>query len=381
MRPVLVYLPSKLLFAVAVVWAIVAFVLDARRAAATKAKGEKQGPRSSTPLMLVAGAFALMGLRGHSWVPTPATFMAPWDPVPIHSYGVMLGLSMIVGWFLAMRLAKQDGIPTETAGNIYMWTAVWSIVGARVLYSIVQYKEFDSFLDVFKIWEGGLVAYGGMIGGFLASWYNCRKAGIPLLRWADVAAPSVVLGTAITRIGCLLFGCDYGKRADLPWAIHFPKDSPAWKDHVTNPAINLSRDAVQSLGVHPTQLYEMLAGLFLFGLLMFLRRVRRFSGMPFLGWVIGYGILRPIIEMYRDDDQRGSVGPLSTSQFIGITSVVLGVALLVFLLRRYRQDPQSLRLWEQPLAVNAAPAAGAAAPRTNKISAGGINRGQRRRKS
>ena len=184
--------------------------------------------------MLVAGAFALMGLRGHSWVPTPATFMAPWDPVPIHSYGVMLGLSMIVGWFLAMRLAKQDGIPTETAGNIYMWTAVWSIVGARVLYSIVQYKEFDSFLDVFKIWEGGLVAYGGMIGGFLASWYNCRKAGIPLLRWADVAAPSVVLGTAITRIGCLLFGCDYGKRADLPWAIHFPKGSPAWKDHVTN---------------------------------------------------------------------------------------------------------------------------------------------------
>ena len=91
--------------------------------------------------------------------------------------------------------------------------------------------------------------------------------------------------------------------------------------------------------MHPTQLYEMLAGLFLFGLLMFLRRVRRFSGMPFLGWVIGYGILRPIIEMYRDDDQRGSVGPLSTSQFIGITSVVLGVALLVFLLRRYRQDP------------------------------------------
>jgi phosphatidylglycerol:prolipoprotein diacylglycerol transferase len=220
-----------------------------------------------------------------------------------------------------------------------------------------------------------------MIGGFLASWYNCRKAGIPLLRWADVAAPSVVLGTAITRIGCLLFGCDYGKRSDLPWAIHFPKDSPAWKDHVTNPAINLSRDAVQSLGVHPTQLYEMLAGLFLFGLLMFLRRVRRFSGMPFLGWVIGYGILRPIIEMYRDDDQRGSVGPLSTSQFIGITSVVLGVVLLVFLLRRYRQDPQSLRLWEQPLAVTAAPVAGAAAPRTNKSSAGGINRGQRRRKS
>lgn len=384
MRPVLVELPSKLLFAVAVVWAIVAFVLDARRAKAAKAAGEKKIVRSTTPLLLVVGAFALMGLRGPGWVPVPATFVAPWAPVPIHSYGVMLGLSMIIGWFLAMRLAKQDGIPTETAGNIYMWTAVWSIVGARLLYSWVMRKEFNSFLDVFKIWEGGLVAYGGMIGGFLASWFNCRRAGIPLLRWADVAAPSVVLGTAITRIGCLLFGCDYGKRTDVAWAIQFPGPrpgnlgSPAWKDHVTN--FQLPQTAPQSFPVHPTQLYEMLAGLFLFGLLMYLRRVRKFSGMPFLGWVIGYGILRPIIEAYRDDDQRGSVGPLSTSQFIGLVSVLLAVGLLVALIRRYRQDPQSLRLWEQPLAVKAASGAGAAASRTQS-SAGGINRGQRRKKS
>jgi hypothetical protein len=74
------------------------------------------------------------------------------------------------------------------------------------------------------------------------------------------------------------------------------------------------------------------------------------------------------------------VGPLSTSQFIGLVSVVLGVALLVALIRRYRQDPQSLRLWEQPLAVKAASGAGAAGARTQS-SAGGINRGQKRRKS
>ena len=65
--------------------------------------------------------------------------------------------------------------------------------------------------------------------------------------------------------------------------------------------------------------------------MMFLRRVRKFSGMVFLGWVIGYGIVRPIIEMYRDDDQRGAVGPLSTSQFIGVVSVAAGIALLVHL--------------------------------------------------
>ena len=66
----------------------------------------------------------------------------------------------------------------------------------------------------------------------------------------------------------------------------------------------------------------------------------------FLGWVLGYGILRPLIEIVRDDDQRGNVGPLSTSQFIGIVSVVLGIGLFISLLRKYRRDPESLRLWQ-----------------------------------
>ena len=90
--------------------------------------------------------------------------------------------------------------------------------------------------------------------------------------------------------------------------------------------------------------------------------------MPFLGWVIGYGILRPIIEIYRDDDQRGSVGPLSTSQFIGLISVVLGVALLVALIAATARIPQALRLWEQPLA-GARPAPARRAPRAADGSA------------
>src|SRR6185436_19486850 len=99
-----------------------------------------------------------------------------WKSVPIYAYGVMLGTAMIVGWFLAMRLCKEDGIPQEKAGHIYMWTAVWSIIGARILFAITEHEQFSgNFLGIFKVWEGGLVAYGGMIGGFLASWYGCRK--------------------------------------------------------------------------------------------------------------------------------------------------------------------------------------------------------------
>jgi phosphatidylglycerol:prolipoprotein diacylglycerol transferase len=352
MRPILLNIPAKLLFVAALVLAVAGVVRDLIRR-----RRDPTLPLSSTPLYLLIGAEILVKLKTGSLILSLAALQQPWTPVPIYSYGVMLGTSLMVGWLLAMRLAKQDGIGQEAAASIYMWSAIWSIIGSRVLWWIttpnVELKE------IIFINRGGLVAYGGMIGGFLASWYGCRKRGIPLLRWADVAAPSVVLGTAITRMGCLLFGCDFGRRSDVPWAISFPKGSPAWNHHVED--FRLARDAAWSYPVHPTQVYESLVGLSLFALLMLLRRYRRFSGQVFLGWVFGYGVLRSIIEIYRDDDDRGLYTlpfthvSLSTSQIIGIVSVVLGSLLLVSLRRRYQRDPAAIRLWEQPAVAGGAP--------------------------
>jgi phosphatidylglycerol:prolipoprotein diacylglycerol transferase len=383
MRPILVNIPSKLLFAAALVLAAAAFVRDLWRS-----RGASKPTIGSAPLYLGGAALALYVARSGEW-----------KPLPIYAYGVMLGSSLVVGWFLAMRLAKEDGVPEQDAGTIYMWTAVWSIIGSRLLWFFPElFAGRAGFFDLFLVWQGGLVAYGGMIGGFLASWYGCRKRGIELLRWADVSAPSVVLGTGITRVGCLLFGCDYGAPTDLPWALHFPgpnpdavkhifpsggvNGSPAWQHHLELHKITAT--AATSLGVHPTQVYESLAGIFLFLLLMFIRRHRRFSGQVFLGWVFGYGILRPLIETVRDDEDRGvyfrdlfSKG-LSTSQIIGIVSVVLGVGLLVALVRKYRQDPEGSRLWLLPLRVPATAGgpAGDAAPGAAK--AGGNKRRKRR---
>jgi prolipoprotein diacylglyceryl transferase len=342
MLQTLVQIPSKPLFVLALILAAGTALWNARAR-----RRHPELPRSSTPLYLLVGAWLLLGLRGGSWIPHAGVFGNEWKPVPIFSYGVMLGTSMVVGWFLAIRLAQKDGIPSEQAGAIYMWTAVWSIIGARLLYVITEWQEFASPLDIFLLNKGGLVAYGGMIGGFLASWYGCHKRKIHLLRWADVSAPSVVLGTAITRVGCLLYGCDYGRRADLPWAIRFPRGAPAFADHVAH--FGLSETAQASFPVHPTQIYESLAGLSLFALLMLLRRVRKFSGLVFLGWVMGYGLLRSLIEVYRGDADRGTVGPLSTSQFIGFLSVAAGAVLLYFLVRKHHANPGALRLWEQPL--------------------------------
>jgi phosphatidylglycerol:prolipoprotein diacylglycerol transferase len=376
LRPILVNIPSKVLFAILLVTAAGLAVRDLIRR-----RRDRKARWSSTILYLLAGAEALIGFKSGSWIPGRDTFAQPWTPLPIYAYGVMLGTSLFVGWFLAMRLAKEDGIDQQEAGTIYMWTAIWSIVGSRVLWYLTT--PGTTLADLPKINQGGLVAYGGMIGGFLASWYHCRKRRIPLLRWADVAAPSVVLGTAITRIGCFLFGCDYGARSNLPWAVRFPgpgplapHGSPAWQHHVQD--FGLSRAAEWSYPVHPTQIYESLVGLTLFGVLMLIRRYRRFSGQVFLGWVLGYGIMRPLIEIVRDDEDRGlftvpfTHTQLSTSQIIGIVSVVLGLGLLVALVRRYRRDPESLRLWEMPLAAPAA-----AAPAGASREGGGKRRKRR----
>src|SRR5258708_3384622 len=164
MRPILVNIPSKVLFVAALVLAAAMFIRDLWRS-----RSASKLELSSTPLYAVVGAGVLYWLKSESWA-----------PVPIYSYGVMLGTSLIVGWFVAMRLARQDGIPEQTAGTIYMWAAVWSIIGARLLWFITDPPP-EGLPALFKVSQGGLVAYGGMILGFLYCVYACRKHGIELL--------------------------------------------------------------------------------------------------------------------------------------------------------------------------------------------------------
>ena len=127
--------------------------------------------------------------------------------------------------------------------------------------------------------------------------------------------------------------------------------------------------------MHPTQIYESLNGLILLGFLFLVRRYRKFSGEMFIAFFMGYAPLRYYVEALRADEQRGNVGPLTTSQFIGVATFTLGAALLVYLYSRYKKDPQSLRLWENGQAmVLASATAPAAAARPN------ANAEKRRRK-
>jgi phosphatidylglycerol---prolipoprotein diacylglyceryl transferase len=281
----------------------------------------------------------------------PILFRLPipgFGEVPLYSYGVMLALSLIVGWYLTLGLAERDRLPVGVMANCYVVTAIAAVAGSRILYVLTNLDEFDSVLAVLEFRSGGLVAYGGFLGGFAGSWAYLAYKKVPLLPWADVAVPSLASGLAITRIGCYLYGCDFGKplaEGSPTWLQklgsfpHWPPGtveagrdgSPAWVQHVHDRGLDIG--AATSLPVHPTQLYESLVGLALLAFLLRARSTQRFRGQIFLWFTFLYGAARFSLELVRDDAERGSIPPalpahvlISGSYFAFAFAYAFGIA-------------------------------------------------------
>jgi phosphatidylglycerol---prolipoprotein diacylglyceryl transferase len=301
-------------------WALAAVaVLAVVYAALAASRRERNDATTAAVVALAAG--------GAAWFWRAVSYEGP--NVPIYAYGVMLGTSLVVGWYLTLPLAERDGLPKETMANCYVVTALAALAGSRILYIVTNPDEFKSVWDLFALRNGGLVAYGGFIGGLLGSWAFLAPKKIRLLAWADDAVPSLASGLLITRIGCYLFGCDFGKRLpdEAPgwlktlgtfphWAagtLASGEGSPAYVRHLdVYRGTAMETDLLRmntSFPVHPTQIYESLVGLTLLGLLLWQRRYTRFRGQVFFLFVFAYGFARFVLELWRDDVERGSYGP------------------------------------------------------------------------
>jgi phosphatidylglycerol---prolipoprotein diacylglyceryl transferase len=262
----------------------------------------------------------------------PILFHLPFG-LPIYGYGAMLCLSVIVGRLLAVRLAERDGMDGGLMSRGCVWILASAFVGARLLCVVTEPDQFDRAIDVFKWWNGGVVAYGGFLGGLVGTIVFCRIHGVRLLTLADCAVPSLCLGLMLTRIGCLLAGCCFGQPWEGPWAVRFPAGSPAFEQQALQGLLPAA--AMESLPVHPTQLYESLAGLALFSVVIAVRRRQKFPGQALAAFFLGYAVLRYAIEVVRADSGRGTIGPFSTSQFIAMATF-LSAAALSYVLQRGR---------------------------------------------
>jgi phosphatidylglycerol:prolipoprotein diacylglycerol transferase len=389
MHPVLVTVPGaffKFLGPALIAWGIYSLVTSYRRRALA---GPTASPRlpADTPanalisiavgIALFVYAAALVVPDGNLAVRTALALRAfagavvdrnvwatSWRAIPIYSYGAMLGLSFVAGWFVSTRLADRIGLPREHVTDCFLFTGIAAIFGARLLYVLTNLHEFRdpetqrfSVATMFALRTGGLVAYGGFLGGALGSAIYLRRHRLSFWQWGDAAAPAVALGLAVTRIGCFLYGCDFGKplAPDAPRWLRaigtFPrwtddKGSPAWLQHTFEGVridrtrcierlhgdfhdglCFLDRSARASVPVHPTQLYESVVAFGLVALLASVwRRGRRFDGQVVLAAGIYYGFARALLEILRDDNERGVWHGVSTSQFIGVLTAIVCAA-------------------------------------------------------
>jgi len=237
---------------------------------------------------------------------------------PVYSYSAFIVLAYALSLTYGIIAAKKLGYEPVHVIDVSMVIFVCGIVGARLLFVIIAHKRFaDSPLDVLKIWQGGLVWYGGLLGAVAGAMLFLKFKKLPLWEWADLLAPSAMTTLFMGRIGCFLNGCCYGRIApDLPWGVTYPMAHPAHGLHQTP--------------VHPAPLYESLAVMLIFIVLVPMLVKKRFQGQVFWSMVLLYSIARFVIEFYRADP-RGTILWFSTSQAVGIVGVVLAVAFMLLL--------------------------------------------------
>ena len=190
-------------------------------------------------------------------------FRIPGLNLPLYGFGIMIVVGFYLGLLLAVRRSKRENLDPNVIYDLIVWLLIGGMVGARLFCVVEYWDQIETFTDIFKIWEGGIVFYGSVIGATAGFFLARLVRPFPILKTLDVLAPSIALGIAFGRVGCFLNGCCYGDVCPFRWlAVHFPPNSPAWNAERARGLIPV--DAPTSLPLHPTQLYAAIDGLVLF---------------------------------------------------------------------------------------------------------------------
>lgn len=257
----------------------------------------------------------------------------------ITSFGLMMFLSFIsAAWILSLQLERR-GLNRDFAWDVLAWAAIAGIVGAKVYYLGLHWEDLVANPIGQLTSRGGLVWYGGLIGGITAYFWYARRRGMPLATTFDAAAPALMLAYAVGRLGCFLVGDDYGLPTNAWYGIAFPNGAPpstAGYLRSVGGEIPASIPDAAIVTVHPTQLYEIGAALVLFAVLWHISKKRLRPGQLF-GLYLGlYGIERFLIEIVRAKSDRVLLG-LTTSQIASI--LMLSVAAYLWQRRSGLQTP------------------------------------------
>lgn len=242
---------------------------------------------------------------------------------PVYTYGVLLAAAYLLGLQFALMRARTRGLDPNRVMDLGIWIIISALAGAKLLLLVVDFDTYRHPAEFLTLMRSGGVFYGGLIAAVVVALWYLRHHRMPMWTVTDVFAPGIALGHVIGRLGCLFAGCCFGRPASVPWAVTFRNEYAA--QNVGTPL---------NIPLHPTQLYEAAAELFILGILLATeRKGRPYPGRTFWLYMLFYGVSRFIIEFYRGDS-RGMVGTFSTSQFVSIVLVPLAIIMLIVLSRR-----------------------------------------------
>ena len=244
-------------------------------------------------------------------------------PLEITGYGIMMMVGFLVGGWLIGRELRRLRLNESYAQDIVVAAVLGGVVGAKLWYVALTGEGLFS--------RGGLVWYGGFLGGAVAVILMSLHRKVPISWTAHLAAPALAAAYALGRIGCFLVNDDYGHPTDLPWGVRFPQGYPP------STAGNLERlfgiplpegmDPGTVMAVHPTQLYETALMLVAFGLLWRLRRGREGTGWLFGLYLVLASLERFGIEFLRAKDDR-FFGAFTLAQVTSLALVIIGCAVI-----------------------------------------------------
>jgi len=245
------------------------------------------------------------------------------DSFAISPHGLFIAIGFMVGAWLLGRIAPRWGVSNDDVQGVVFWSLIGSIVGARLFYVIGHFSEFDSFVDMLKIWEGGISLLGGIAGGVIVNVPRVRREGYRFFQVADPVAPSLALGIAVGRLGDLIIADHLGKPTSwlLAWTYEGGTIAPPFRCQDELCQATLQGDRLQAItregarlldatrrvvaegvGVHQTALYDMMSAAVLFGLLYFvMMRAPRREGILTLTFGLWYGVSRIVEDSLRID--------------------------------------------------------------------------------
>lgn len=239
-------------------------------------------------------------------------------PLAIRVWGLMLGLGVLAGVWLSVRLAGKHKINGEHVLDFTVYAIIAGILGARAWEVLFSWERFATHpLDVLKFWEGGLSIQGAVAGGLLVFMWYSRKHQLPVLTFADVLAPGLILGQAIGRIGCFFNGDAYGIPTSAWFGVVYQPGTPAY-------------NAFGGLSLVPAELFEAFGDFAILGILLYILPRRPFSGFVTGLYFILYPVLRFGLEFWRADSLLIS-GSLKAAQVTGLATAVLAIGFLFYL--------------------------------------------------